>query len=734
MERALAPKGVAARRRRSLEAMLADERGRALLEQGMARPHGTLFLDWFIKALEALPGIDWVMVGLVTGQKLNTVEVLTGLGPDGPLDDLSYDLAGTPCLRTLEQHDTFTEPRDVARRYPQDTMLADMGLASYVGLPLYDERGEALGLISCMGRGPLGDPHPIHQMLDVFGTRAASEVARQRSLRDLRLAVAASTPRAGKDVFHQLLEVLSSALNVKLVFVSEFIDDTPRRARALCDLRDGVLQGVREYMLPGTPTEVVYDEGFLFVSRGVCQRFPDDSELRYLNAEGYMGRAMYDSAGTLLGHVGVIDDRPLPKRLPHHHLFDILAQRLASEIERRRSEEQRLQMERDLQQAQKLESLGLLAGSVAHDFNNLLVGILGHVSMASLEEQRKPTADDDLRRHLGAIEGAAHSAAELARQMLAYSGRGRFVTERVGVAPLVSDMLKLLRASVPHTVTLDIAHAADLPPVSADPAQLRQVIMNLVINGAEACGDSTGSVRVELAAAEVDQRRVDRALLAERCKPGSFVSVEVADTGCGLAPDQLQRIFDPFYTTKFTGRGLGLAAVQGILRGHGALLELESEVGGGTTFRVLWPALADAVQESPEGEAPADPSRFEGSGTVLIIDDEPTVREAAADLLGAVGFEIITAADGEQGVALHAEHDVRAVLLDMTMPTLSGLDTLEALRKHDRDVPVVVMSGYSEDEVDERFHGHRVDGFLQKPFDFETLLLVLRRALDARER
>jgi PAS domain S-box-containing protein len=393
--------------------------------------------------------------------------------------------------------------------------------------------------------------------------------------------------------------------------------------------------------------------------------------------------------------------------------------------ERKRAEEERAALEQNLRQTQKLESLGVLAGGVAHDFNNLLTGVLGNANLARLESPAGSAAVP----YLDQIEQICLRAADLCRQMLAYAGKGRFVVERLDLNRVVADMTQLLQVSIAKGVVLDFRPAEPLPPVLADASQMRQVVMNLVLNASEALGERGGVVGVSTGVVSVGPGRGRTAPPAADLPPGDYVVLEVSDDGPGMTEEVRARIFDPFFTTKFTGRGLGLAAVQGIVRGHKGAVKVSTEPGRGTTFRVFFPRADGAVDAAAEAAAAPEPWR--GEGTVLVADDEETVRRVAARMLESAGFRVELADGGAEAVErFRADPDAfRLVLLDLTMPGLGGEEAIGALRRLRPDVRVILMSGYAEPEVMARFAGQGLAGFVQKPFQLPTLLAKVREAL-----
>ena len=383
--------------------------------------------------------------------------------------------------------------------------------------------------------------------------------------------------------------------------------------------------------------------------------------------------------------------------------------------------------EEALRRAAKEESLTVLAGGVAHDFNNLLAAILGHASLAMKQLPETSPA----RRHVEKAAGAVERAADLTRQMLAYSGRGHFVVRPTDVNALARENLPLLEVAVPKSVRLEALLAPDLPLVDADVGQVQQVLMNLVINAAEAIGERGGTVTLatnvrEVTAADHHLWRASGQPLV----PGPHVALEVRDDGPGMDVETVDRIFEPFFTTKFTGRGLGLAAVLGVVRGHRGALSVESAPGRGTTFRILFEPSARGAREATA--SPPGPERRRA--TVLLIDDEDAVRDMVGEVLEQEGMSVLRAEDGARGIALFREAGERVdvVLLDLSMPGLSGEETFHRLVELDPAVRVILSSGYDSDEAKGRFGTGRPAGFIQKPYRPEQLMAEIGRCLGER--
>ncbi len=387
--------------------------------------------------------------------------------------------------------------------------------------------------------------------------------------------------------------------------------------------------------------------------------------------------------------------------------------------ERKRAEEERLQLEKQLLHTQKLESLGVLAGGIAHDFNNILMAVIGNADLALMRINRESPAVENLHR----IEKAAERAAELAKQMLAYSGKGKFVIECLDMNRLLEEMLHMLEVSISKKAVLRFTLHTPLPTVEADATQMRQIIMNLVINASEAIGDRSGVISVSTGCMECDRNYLKDVWLDESLSDGLYVYLEITDSGCGMDRETMAKLFDPFFTTKFTGRGLGMAAVLGIVRGHHGAIKVYSEPGKGSSFKILLPA-ADRPPEVSCSES--DSADWRGSGTVLLVDDEETVRGIGGEMLRELGFQVLTASDGRDALEIfRGRDDISFVILDLTMPHMDGEQCFRELRRLKPEVKVIMTSGYNEYEVTQKFVGKGLAGFIQKPYRLAVLRDVL---------
>lgn len=390
-------------------------------------------------------------------------------------------------------------------------------------------------------------------------------------------------------------------------------------------------------------------------------------------------------------------------------------------LDRKRLEAEGQRLQRRLAEGARLESLGLMAGGVAHDFNNLLTGVIGHLELLRSElSPGSPAAE-----RVGKIEAIAEQAAALCRQLLAYSGKGKLVTRAVDVNALIRDTLAVLQNSIGKHIRVQFEPGERLPVVTGDVTQLRQVVMNLVLNAAEAIGDQAGLITIATA-----QRPVRADDLTGPCPipdpPAErYVIISVTDTGMGMNTETVTHIFDPFVSTKRAGRGLGLAATMGIVRGHRGLIRVESEPDHGTTFTVCLPAGSAPAGSAPSVALPATGPR------ILVVDDESSVCHVMTDALAAAGFQVHDAADGHAALARLSSpaQPYALVVLDLTLPGLSGIEVLKRLRENQPQLPAILISGYHADELGDVIQDPAVVAVLQKPFAPHELIAAVRRAL-----
>jgi len=392
---------------------------------------------------------------------------------------------------------------------------------------------------------------------------------------------------------------------------------------------------------------------------------------------------------------------------------------------------ERKQSEEALRHAQKLESIGTLAGGIAHDFNNLLHAMMGQSSLALAKLPDESRA----KYHIEKSIQAADRAADLTRQLLAYSGKGKFVTQEIDLNRLVEENAQLLKVSVSKTTQLQ--YEIDPLPLSihGDVGQIQQVIMNLIINASEAMGPNPGLITIRTKHLELTDASTNYSRYTHDPLPrGKYALLQVADTGGGMSSEIMARIFDPFFTTKFTGRGLGLAAALGIVKGHKGGVRIESELGKGTTFEIVFP-LTNAVLKS-EGQVNRETPAINGAGhSVLVIDDEESVVDLLNDVFTEANFRVFQTLDPIQGIEVYREHqqDIALVILDYSMPNMDGRTAFEELVKINKEVKVLLCSGYTEEEMQSGFGDIRPIGFIKKPYRPSELLARVSKTLRLNE-
>jgi PAS domain S-box-containing protein len=375
---------------------------------------------------------------------------------------------------------------------------------------------------------------------------------------------------------------------------------------------------------------------------------------------------------------------------------------------------ERRQLEGRLLRAQKLESLGLIAGGVAHDFNNLLATIMGNASM-SLEALNR---EHPAYRPVNEVLVASRRASDLTQQMLAYCGRASVHVEAMDLSSMVREIGSLLRTTISKKIRLKFEMASDLPSINADPGQVQQVVMNLVINASDAIGEQPGEITVST-------------MVVDAPELGRSVCFQVRDTGCGMTDEVKARVFDPFFSTKAEGRGLGLSAVLGIVRNHGGALLVESEPGAGTTFRVMFPACEAAAVRRVPGTVRRE---LGGTETILVADDDESIRRMTKAALERFGYRVLLASNGEEAVACFKKYrtEIAAVLLDWAMPVMNGDEALTRILEEDPAAQIVMSSGYAETETMGRSGGTPLAAFIQKPYTTTQLAEKLREAIARR--
>ncbi len=575
------------------------------------------------------------------------------------------------------------------------------GLRACWSLPMYSSRNRVLGTLAAYYVEPRA-PRP-DELAALERAAHLASLAIERSL--LWQSLQASKTRLGSLVSH--LPGMAYRCQNDAQWTMSYVSEG---CEALTGYRRDELEDNRSIAYGDLVHPQDRDELWSRCQASLQARKPCHNEYRIIDRHGrerwvseHAG-GVYDDKGDLICIDGFVQDMTLT----------------------RAAVREREAIQRKMQESQKLESLGVLAGGIAHDFNNILTTVVANASMVSMDLP----ADSVARDYLAQIRIATARATELCRQMLAYSGKGRFVVQNVDLGRIIEDTLQMLRISIGSNVELRLDLAANLPPIAADATQLRQVIMNLVINGSEAIGEAAPGVVTLTTSVERVARDSSSQATTAGTQAGDYVRLEISDTGSGMSGETQSRIFDPFFSTKFTGRGLGLAAVLGIVRGHKGSITVESVVGQGSRFKLMFPVVDGPVADVVE--PPRAMTAWQGHGTVLVADDEETIRAIVGSMLSALGFDAVVVSDGQEALEVFgaAPHRFAVVLLDLRMRGLDGEQTLAGLRRLRPDVRVVLMSGFDEHDTMARFAGKGLASFLQKPFEVDALSSVLQEVLD----
>lgn len=542
--------------------------------------------------------------------------------------------------------------------------------------------------------------------------------------RELDAIYSLVTTSHGKELFERAATSLAEIVGMPYVFVGEL---QGAQMRCLVLYNHGTVERGSLHPLEGSPCENIRSsKQSCFMERGAAERHAGDSFLQSWKIEAFAGMPMLDGRRDVIGVVTLMDTKPHAFTDHEKRMISVVVQRLASELDMFAQRQREEHLSQQLLQAQKMESLGTLAGGVAHDFNNILGAVLGYTTL--IKKRVKP--DEQTARYLEAIEKSAQRAASLSKQLLSFSHKSQGTIERVALNDLINDTLHILASSFPKTIAITTTLAEGLPAVQGDANLLGQVVMNLCINARDAieeCGRGNGgSITIATAALHAPAGFVDARMTAD---PGTYVCLTVRDNGAGMKPEVRERIFEPFFTTKAKGRGtgLGLSMVYGIVRNHGGYVDVSTEMNKGTEFRIFLPAARDNGEA--KSAASADLPRGQGE-RVLVVEDEPMLRELLVDVLTGNGYAALTAANGKEALEVYRrERDsIRLVILDMIMPEMDGAAAFRALRDVDPSLRILISSGFSQDRSVQRLLSEGA-GFIGKPYQTEELLKVVAQHL-----
>ncbi|GFO66992.1 hypothetical protein GMLC_05710 [Geomonas limicola] len=658
-----------------------------------SQPSGEPFFERLARYLARALSVDFVCIDRLEGNGL-TAKTLAVWCDGGFQDNVVYSLKDTPCGDVVGKA-VCCFPARVRHLFPKDEVLQDLKAEGYLGVTLWSHLHEPIGLIAVISRTPLKDFQMSRSLLSIIATRAASELER---------VTAEEALRASEANFRSYYE---------LGLIGMALASLGKRWLQCNDCLCELLGYPREELLQLSWSELTHPD----------DREADDRELERVilgEAEGYTLDKRFIRKNGSIVHT-VFSVRCIRDRVgtPHHFVALVL------DISYRKEAEASIRaIELQLHQNQKLESLGVLAGGIAHDFNNILGIIIGYCSLMELNP-------GDTRMYLPEIVKAAERAGGLCQQMLAYAGKVRVSSSTFSLSELVREVAGMLKTTLKHNVTLTKRVPSDFPSVTGDASQIRQVVMNLILNAAEAIGTEQGEIRVTLRHAVLTAGEPEFDYGGQAVPAGSYLLLEVADNGCGMDEETRARVFEPFYTTKFAGRGLGMSAVLGIMKAHRGALQLETESGRGTSFRVYLPVSgASEAVAAVEPTPPQSVEPWRGEGCVLLADDEEHVLLVVRTMLTALGFSVIEAVNGQDALEKYRIHarEISLVVADLGMPVMDGYQLIRELKSLRPDLPIVVSSGFGDAEVAASIPREQIVGVVCKPYTFEQLREVLRCA------
>ncbi len=715
-----------------------DNRCLVAMEQ-IASVVGPDFFTSAARLLYVLLDVRFVFVAECTNAETQMARTLAFWGESGLGDNLDFCAQGGPCEQVLAGG-VLHVAENVCQEFPNNEALQSLSPQSYFGCPLTDSSGKVIGHIAAMDVRPMNPSAEDLAILKILASRAAAELERRR-IEEARTADLMRSTEERFRLAQEAAEIGTWDMDVVTgqgtwsdnywgIYGMSVDSCEPGYEAWIGLVHPDDRKRVGAQIKAALEGEAPYRSEFRIV-------WPD-STVRWMVGKGSVFR---DDNGNPTRMIGVdydVTERKESEQALHRihaeleyrveartqELSEANSQLEREIVERERAEAERLRLERQMVQAQKLESLGVLTGGVAHDFNNLLVTIMANSELALSYLDEKSTASDYVRRSVEAAERAA----ELTQQLLSYSGKTHFTPTVLDLSSLVTDMADLLDVSTGGKVEL-MLDVSDAPVnVRADATQVRQIVMNLITNAVEAMPDG-GVVRIGTATLDLPPVSIGRLYRSAPIDSVPYAVLEVHDVGPGLDRDTCSKIFDPFFTSKFLGRGLGLAVVLGIVRSHQGVIAVDSDLGSGTTFTILLPAVSG---ESIEDHQPKVDSAWNVTGKVLVVDDERGVCAAAA-MLQHLGFETIEAFGGREAIdVFEKNHDeIRFVLLDHAMPEMNGTQTMRRLREISPEVTIIISSGYSETEIAMSADETKPAAFLQKPYRLDGLRETLRTTLEA---
>ncbi|MBU0480012.1 MAG: response regulator [Proteobacteria bacterium] len=572
----------------------------------------------------------------------------------------------------------------------------------------------------------------VKVFLDLYLQRKKLEqYSRELKKREEVFKVLATSPAGmtDEDIFVNILKACQTVFQIEYVLIGKIV--AHEKVDVCAMLTDGeIRKDIAWYNLAGTPCQDVANKGFCFFPEGVADLFPTDRYLVENRIESYLGAPVRLREGETVGILVAFSRKKIVVQDFTREIMDILARRVAMVIEWQHSDKERQDLQFQLQQAQKMEAIGTLAGGIAHDFNNILTAIIGYSELARLETP----AEDKISDYLAEVLKAGLRAKELVTQILAFSRQSHSNRQPLDIKPILKESLKLIRATIPTTIRIDQDLSESCGCVQADPTQIHQVIMNLCTNAHHAMRDRSGVLSISLHKVEIHKE--DAKVLGYKMTPGRYLKLQISDTGCGMKKEVIDRIFEPYFTTKEEGKGtgMGLAVVHGIVKAHHGHISVYSEPGKGSTFSIYLPEIETAASPvCPAIETPMAIPR--GTERLLVVDDEPQITSMIRKMLANFGYRVTTFPGSTAALQafLAAPDSFDLVITDMTMPEMTGLELAVKMLAARRDIPIILCSGHGGPAIEKEVREAGISTYLTKPLVLRELAQAVRKELDQKE-
>jgi signal transduction histidine kinase len=688
---------------------------------------GPDFLHTFVDVAAEKLSAQMVSIGTYRPVESGRIILTAVQCEERDLTGLDYDARVAPCNEVIHAARAVVVPAGVQAAYPEDAFFREMNYQSYVGLPVRTAGGDVIGVAAaCWDREV--DPSEVQAFFELFAHyegRMVHTLESQRSFDTLKALAIASSDLSSEEVFRLLAKNLQQALSVKVAFIAECSDDTPEQFRLLAYcLGDDVIKSLEGQAVryEDTPCRLLKERDKAMVTFDLWREYPQQPSFEELGLQSYLGIAIHDQSGRQIGHVALQNDRAMNSSFAETELVNLLTDRVQVELQRYRSEKLRRETEAALFVKKKNESLGLLAGSISHDFNNLLAGMIGNLELA----MRELEPGSEAQEYLDVIGNGLDASSELVAQLLNFAkGAPSSAMQSLDLVEVVQEVLKLLPLDKSQRQLV-----TDLPqtpmPVFADRSQLTQLLLNLMFNAVEAVQGGNGQIVVRVKARSDLNLNPDEFIVHSGPFEPESIELIVADTGVGMNRETASRVFDPYFTTKEDGKGLGMSAVVGIARRHNASIAMDSTEGQGTTFRVVFPRSAYTTQ-SGEDERISPTVKAQKGMRVLVIDDDAVLRRTVELLLRTESFDVVST-DGYQEAcrALKDNGPFDLALVDITMPEMNGWEVRARLEKQHPDLRFIMMSGYSISPNEAGYPEFAGALMLDKPFKLSDVLTAMK--------